>query len=160
MDNSYFFGRDIINAVKTLFAVLALALTVIGCSNGSTPTMQTNTPKASQPAAATRAPDEAAAIDALRKITEGQTIYFKRNRRFALSFDELVEVHLLTSEPSAAQLGYDFKLRPAADAQTYKLSVVPSDSAANSARSFFADQTGVIHAETGKEATAESPVLK
>jgi hypothetical protein len=122
--------------------------------------MQTNTPKASSAPAATHAPDETATIDAIRKVVEGQATYFKVNRRFALSFDELLEAHLLTSEPSAAQLGYEFKLRPAADAQTYKLSAVPSDASANSARSFFTDQTGIIHAETGKEATADSPALK
>ena len=92
------------------------------------------------------------------KINQAQSDHFKRNRRYALSFDELVEAHLIAAEPRAAQSGYDFKLRPAADAQTYKLSVSPAN-ASTTARYFFTDQSGTVHAETGKEATVDSPQL-
>src|SRR5262249_11335736 len=105
-------------------------------------------------------PDENAALDALRKINDAQSTYFKVNRRFALTFDELVEARLLRSEPSAAETGYDFKLRPAAAAQTFKLSVTPANASTTAARYLLMDQTGVIRAENGKEATVESPSLK
>lgn len=123
------------------------------------------TTKATSPASGSpsRAPDENAALDTVRKITEAQATYFKLNRRYALTYDELIEGHLLNTEPSAAQTGYDFKLRPAADAQTYTLSVVPAEtggSGAATVRSFFTDQTGVIRAETGKDATADSSAVK
>jgi hypothetical protein len=108
---------------------------------------------------ATRAPDETAALDVLRKAGEAQATYFKINRRYALTFDELVEAHLLSADPSAAQTGYDFKLRPAADAQTYRLLVVPGNSTSG-ARHFFTDQTGIIRSESGREASADSPELK
>jgi len=106
--------------------------------------MQGNKPEAAPSAPAARAPDEKAAQDTLRKINEAQSTYFKLNRRYALAFEELVEAHLLTSEPSSAQTGYDFKLRPAADAQTYKLTAVPADASAAGAKSFSTDQTGAI----------------
>jgi hypothetical protein len=122
--------------------------------------MQNNTPPASPSSAAARAPDENAALDSIRKIVDAQSTHFKLNRRYALTFDELVEARLLNGEPSSAQIGYEFKLRPAADAQTYRLSIVPADSAAATARSFFTDQTGVVRAEAGKEATADSPPVK
>lgn len=148
--------------MKTSIALLFMGIALAACGGDTTPKMQSETKSAgssasSQPA---KAPDENAALGALRKISEAQATYFKLNRRYALTFDELVEAHLLTSEPSAAQTGYEFKLRPAADAQTYKLSVGPSDSGSNAARHFFLDEKGVIHAETGKDASADSPALQ
>ena len=52
--------------------------------------MQTQTPANSSGAAA-KAPDENAALDAVRKTNEAQGTYFKVNRRYALTFDELIE---------------------------------------------------------------------
>jgi hypothetical protein len=145
--------------VKTYTALLTLAIALAACTAPTTPKSQTNAP-AGQASSAAHAPDENAALETLGKITEAQSTYFKKNRRYALGYDELVEAHLLTGEPSAAQTGYEFKLRPAADAQTYSVSVVPVDSSATSARRFFADQTGVVRSESGKDATADSLAVK
>ena len=131
--------------MKTCIALLILGMVFAACSGDTTPTP--------------RAPDETAALDVLRKASESQATYFKINRRYALTFDELVEAHLLSADPSTVQTGYDFKLRPAADAQTYRLLVVPGNSTTG-ARHFFTDQTGVIRAESGKEASADSPEVK
>jgi hypothetical protein len=142
-------------AVKTILIPLFLVLVLTGCSN-DTPTRKTvvQTRPTSKP------PDENAALDALRKINDAQSTYFKVNRRFALTFDELVEARLLRSEPSGAETGYDFKLRPAADAQTFKLFVIPTDANSTAATYLFMDQSGVIRAQIGKEATADSPAVK
>jgi hypothetical protein len=145
--------------MKNGMALLMIGIALVACSSPA-PTMQSNSPAASAAPAATKPADESAALDAIRKTTEAQATYFKVNRRFALTYEELIEAHLLASEPSAGQTGYDFKLRPAADAQTYKLSVIPADSGAATVRRFFADQTGTIHAETGKDASVESPAVK
>ena len=122
--------------------------------------MQTSAPATASNGAGTKPPDENAALDAIRKANEAQATYFKMNRRYALTFEELVEARLLSGEPSSTQTGYEFKMRPAADAQTYKLSVSPADPKESSVRQFFVDQSGVIHSETGKEATAGSPEIK
>ena len=143
-------------AVKTCTALLIFGMMLTACGGNTTPTMQTNTPAAA--AAPAKAPDESAALDAIKKINDAQSTYFKINRRYALSYDELLEGHFLNSEPTAAQTGYEFKLRPAADAQAYTLAAVPAAPSA-AARHFFTDQTGVIHAETGKDATAGSPKI-
>jgi len=118
--------------------------------------MQNTQPAATPSASPGKAPDQGAALDAIAKINAAQAVYFQRNRRYALTYEELVEPHLLDSEPSAAQTGYEFKLRPAADAQAYRLSVVPVVSAP-AARYFFTDQTAVVRAEDGREATDKSP---
>jgi len=104
-----------------------------------------------------KAADEKAALDAIAKINDAQTSYFKRNRRYALTVDELVDAHLLNSDPTAGT-GYDFTLRPSADAQTYKLAVNPT-AASPSARHFFTDESAAIHVEAGRDATADSPKM-
>lgn len=84
----------------------------------------------------------------------------KRNRRYALTYDELIESHLMQQEPSQDATGYEIKLRPAADAGSYRVVATPVNSSAIS-RYFFTDKTGVIRAEQGKEATADSaPIAK
>jgi hypothetical protein len=149
----------IMPGMKTRLVLLILGLVLAACS-GESPTMQS---KSSSPASASldpaRPPDENAALAEIRQTNNAQTTYFKVNRRYALTYDELIESRLLKSAPSA-QTGYDFKLRPAADAQTYRLSVVPSASGAATARQFFSDQTGIIRAATGKEATPDSAEVK
>jgi hypothetical protein len=143
---------------ESCIALLILAMFINACG-GTTPATETDRPAAPVPSA-TRAPDESAAIGALRMFNEAQATYFKLNRRYAITVDELVEARLLTTAPSAAETGYDFRLRPAADAQTYRLSVSPAGSSATGARYLFTDQTGIIRAETGKEATADSPAAQ
>jgi hypothetical protein len=130
-----------------IIPLLLLAILVAGCGAGNT-----------SPASTAPAADENAALDALKKTNEAQALHFKINRRYALTYDELLESRLLNAAP-AAESGYDFRLRPAADAQSYRLIATPAGNAA-AARHFFTDQTGVIRAETGKEATAASAELK
>jgi uncharacterized lipoprotein YmbA len=137
--------------------LLLITITLSGCG-GNTPTMQSGSNASSGQASNSKAADETAALDAIAKISDAQSNYFRRNRRYALTFDELIEAHLLNSAPSAAQTGYDFSLRPAADAQTYKLSVNPTVSAPT-ARHFFSDESGTVHAETGKDASTDSPKI-
>jgi hypothetical protein len=143
--------------VKTWFLVSVLGVLLTACGGGQ-PATQTGGPTASKSPASTAAADENAALDALRKVNDAQSTYFKVNRRYAITLDELIEIHFLKAEPSAA--GYDFRLRPAADAQSYRLFAAPKASgSAAAARYLFTDQTGTIRAESGKEATAESPAV-
>jgi len=153
------FRRDIIAAVKILIPLIISGMVLAGCGGEPAPTMQSKAPAAPAAPAAPKAPDENAALDALLKTVQAQATHFKVNRRYALTFDELLDTRLLSSAPTAAATGYEFKLRPSADAQMYTLAVDPADSGAAAARHFFADQTGVIRVETGKVATAQSPGL-
>jgi hypothetical protein len=146
-------------AVKTLLGVLLLVTIALSGCGGNTPTMQSGTGSSTGGQASKgKAPDETAALDTITKISDAETNYFRKNRRYALTFDELIEAHLLNSAPDTAQTGYDFSLRPAADAQTYKLTVNPTASVPT-ARHFFSDESGTVHAETGKDASADSPKI-
>jgi len=152
--------RVIIGAVKKHLVSLALTVAVAcgGCGSNTTPSTQTsNTPAASQ-APSVKAPDESAALDTIAKINDAQSNYFRRNRRYALTFEELVDAHLISSPPASAQTGYDFSLRPSADAQTYKLAVNPT-AASPTARHFFSDESGTVRAEAGRDATGDSPKI-
>jgi hypothetical protein len=140
-----------------LFLALVTAALCSGCGSNATPPQTGNAPAASQPSNA-KAPDESAALDVLAKINDAQANYFRRNRRYALTFDELVDAHLINSAPAPAQSGYDFNLRPSADAQTYTLSVTPT-APSPTVRHFFTDESGAIHAEAGRDATADSPKI-
>ena len=103
-----------------------------------------------------KAPDEPAAIEALRKVTEAQTNFIRRTRRYAQTFNELIGERLLNAEPKKADTGYDFLLLPSPDAESYTITATPD---AAGARYFFADQTGVLRAEKDKPATSASPAL-
>jgi len=140
--------------VKTRLALLFAGVFLTACGNSSTPS-NSGSNAAPTPAAPTNL-NERAALDVIGKINEAQVTYFKLNRRFALTFEELIDAKLLAADPTTTQSGYEFKLRPAADAQTYTLAVVPAV-ASTDARYFFTDQSGIIRAETGKDASADSP---
>ena len=104
------------------------------------------------PASPTAPPDEAAARNALKEINRAQSDFIRRTRRYAQRTDELIAEHLLSAQPTAT--GYTLLMLPSADAVRYTVKATPD---AAEARHFFTDQTGVIRAESGKPATAESP---
>jgi hypothetical protein len=109
---------------------------------------------ASSDTTAPKAPDEAAAVAALKEINRAQEDFIRRTRRYAQTFDELTVQHLLNAEPTVETTGYSFLLRPSPDAVSYTVAATPS---ALEARHFFTDQTGVIRSESGKPATSTSP---
>jgi hypothetical protein len=127
-----------------LFIVLLLA----GCSPAPQTPEQSATPA-----------DEAAAVRTIGEINKAQAAYMTRNRRYALTYEELIEGHFLQQEPSKDSLGYEIRLRPSPDAASYRIVATPV-SASPTVRQFFSDKSGVIRAETGKEADATSPEVR
>jgi hypothetical protein len=124
--------------LTTLIASLGLSV-LVSCSEANTP-------------ATTKPADEAAAISALKNINQAQADFIHRTRRYAQTTTELIAVHLLSAEPAAE--GYDILMLPSADAVRYTAKATPRTP---DARHFFTDHSGVIRAESGKPATAESP---
>ena len=133
-------------------AIIVMVLLGFGCSSSPEKNNSTAATPASKPA------DEAAAIRTLGLINQAQADYLHRKRRYALSYDELVEAHILNEEPSKSAAGYEINLHPSADAESYTLVAVPTSPAAN-VRYFYTDKTGIIRAEQGKEATSASPPI-
>jgi hypothetical protein len=131
--------------IPTVLIAICTVVLLLSCS-----------PETKPPAPPAKAPDEMAAIEAVRKATEAQTNFIRRTRRYAQTFDELIKEHLLTAEPTKADTGYDFLLLPSPDAESYTVTATPL---APGFRYFFADQTGVIRAEKDKPATSASPAL-
>jgi len=135
-----------------LLPVLFALLLLVAC--GATPEQkQEQGAPASQ-----KAPDENAAIAAISQINSAQKDFFARNRRYALTYEELMQGFFLKEEPTIAKTGYDIKLRPSADAARYTVVAIPSTPSA-ARRYFFSDQTGDVRAEQGKDANAESPKI-
>src|SRR5688572_7790578 len=114
-----------------------------------------STPPAAPPE---KAPDENAAIEALEAVNQAQQDFIRRTRRYALTYDELVRDYLLKEKPTSETTGYDVILKPSPDAVSYTIIATPG-SDAEKFRHFFTDKTGVIRAETGRAATAESPEM-
>jgi hypothetical protein len=138
-----------------LFFVLVLLLPAFGGCSETPPPEQAAAPAAIAPA---KPPDEAAAIQAIASVNRAQADYMLRNRRYALTYEELIEGFFLREEPAAGTLGYDVKLRPSADAVRYTILAVPSIPSPTT-RHFFSDQTGEIRAEQGRDANAQSPTI-
>ena len=132
---------------------LSLIFLLLAACKGPSPSK----PEA-QPAIEAKPADENAVIRILEATNKAQDEYIKRNRRYALTYEELIESHLMQQEPSSSDTGYEIRLRPAADAGSYRLVATPLNPSASS-RYFFTDKTGVIRAEQGKDATAESPQI-
>jgi hypothetical protein len=104
------------------------------------------------------APDEAAAIAALKAVNQAQQDFIRRTRRYAQTYQELVDAHLLAEAPAVAKTGYEITMRPSPDAVSYTLAARPGRPDPP-ARQFFTDNTGVIRAELGREPTAASPEI-
>ena len=138
--------------MKTL-ALAIITLVLVSCSPAAGPAATT---PSSTPAETPKPADEQAALAALDEINQAQAGYFTRNRRYALAFDELIDAFFLKAEPSVS--GYEIALRPSADASRYTIVANPA-SGVPAARHFYSDQTGEIHVEADKNATAESPTL-
>jgi hypothetical protein len=139
----------------------ALAFVVIflaGCGEQPQVQQKTEVRVRQVPDTRQKGPDEIAAVAAISDVNAAQKTYFARNRRYALTYEELTEAHFLKEEPTLQKTGYDIKLRPAADAASYTVLAIPSTSTPG-ARHFFSDQTGTIRAEEGKDANAQSPAI-
>ena len=144
--------------MKAMKPVLAFFVVMIVAGCGGQPPVQQETAATQPPAAAQKAPDESAALAAISAVNEAQKTYIARYRRYALTYDELIEALFLKEEPTVQKTGYDIKLRPAADAASYAVLGIPSASS-TAARHLFSDQTGVIRAEEGKDANVRSPAI-
>ncbi len=142
----------IITGVKYL-AITLIILFTSGCSESPA-----SKPAPSSPIVQAKPADENAVIRILDEANQAQAAYMKRHRRYALTYEELIESHFMQQEPVPDATGYEIKLRPAADAGSYRIVAAPTNPSPQN-RYFFTDKTGIIRAEQGKEANADSPQI-
>jgi uncharacterized lipoprotein len=140
-----------------LLLIGLVIVTLAGCA-GSPPAPQQQPDAQAAPTPKPQEPNEAAAMEAIGAVNTAQKNYMARYRRYALSYEELMQGVFLKEEPVAEKTGYEIKLRPTADAVRYTIIATPAR-ASTTARHFFSDQNGDIRAELGKDATAESPTV-
>jgi uncharacterized lipoprotein len=150
------FSCIISGAMKLLLIGLAI-LALAGCS-GSPPAPQQQPQAQPAPAPEPKEPNEAATMEAIAAVNAAQKNYIARYRRYALSYEELMQGVFLKEEPVAEKTGYEIKLRPSADAARYTIIATPANHS-TTARHFFSDQTRDIRAELGKDANAQSPTV-
>lgn len=141
-----------------VYSVLTILVVMILAGCGGEPPVQQETAGTQPSATPQKAPDEPAALAAIAAVNAAQKDYFARYRRYALTYEELMEGFFLREEPTVQKTGYDIKLRPAADVASYTVLGIPS-APSPTARHFFSDQTGIIRAEEGKDANVQSPTI-
>ena len=110
-------------ALRTLLAAIALLL-LIACAENKT----------ADSAPTPKAPDEAAAIAAMREIVEAQKAFIGHTRRYAQTIDELIEDHQMKAKPKKSEIGYDFLMLPSPDAVSYTLTATPASAGARGIR--------------------------
>src|SRR2546430_16274628 len=96
--------RSVRNKGKLLPVILALLLAGCGVTSAPEQKREQSAPDLK------KAPDENAAIAAISQIDAAQKDFFARNRRYALTYEELMQGRFLKVEPAIAKTGYDRKL--------------------------------------------------
>jgi hypothetical protein len=111
--------------------------------------------------ASARAANEGSAISSLRRIANAETIYQSMHGNYG-DLDQLAAEHLIDSEITLGpRHGYRFAATSQSSPLGYQATAVPVSSGPIASRSFFIDETGVIHAATyqGSAATKIDPPL-
>jgi hypothetical protein len=103
--------------------------------------------------------NEKGAIAAVRTIQTAQTRYFAQSGRWARSLKELESAQMLDAELlSGHRAGYRCELTQTESG--YTINATPNAFNKSGSRSFYSDQTMVIHEHQGPTvATAEDPAL-
>ena len=139
--------------MRTAILLLTLAFTVGALPQTEAPAY---TPKFPGDPAQSNA--EAAALGYMRTVAYSQNVYKKKHGAYATSLAALVGSHSFTRRMVSTDRG-DYTVKFQSTGRNYSLSLVPKTFDA-AHRAFYMDETGVIRAEAGKPATAQSEPLR
>ena len=107
-----------------------------------------------------RSDSEAAALGYMRTFLRAQKIYKKKYGHYATTLLDLTKTGSFTRRMAATERGdYTVNFKPHTEKDTFEITLVPKQSAADH-RSFFSDEQGKIRGDEQKEADEGSEILK
>ncbi len=106
-----------------------------------------------------RSEAEAQALGYMRTALRAEKLYKKRHNKYAESLTALAGTGSFTKRMARTTDRGDYTASFHPKKEGFTLSLIPKQYDAQR-RAFYADEDGVIHAEEGKPADAESPRLK
>jgi hypothetical protein len=108
-----------------------------------------------------RSDSEAAALGYMRTFLRAQKIYKKKYGHYATTLIDLAKTGSFTKRmASSTDRGdYTVKFKPHKDKDTFEITLIPKQPAADH-RSFFSDEQGKLRSDEQKEADEGSEILK
>ena len=143
--------------MKSRFAVAIVQIAVLLLASASVATAQTAyQPKF--PGDPARSESEAGALGYMRTVLRAQHLYKKKYDKYATSLAALVHTGSFTKRMTNTERGdYTVSFRTHKDG--FELALTPKQMDATH-RSFYAEESGVIHAEEDKAADENSPKVQ
>lgn len=143
--------------MKSRFAVVMVQIAVLLLASASAATAQTAyQPKF--PGDPARSESEAGALGYMRTVLRAQHLYKKKYDKYATSLAALVHTGSFTKRMTNTERGdYTVSFRTHKDG--FELALTPKQMDATH-RSFYAEESGVIHAEEDKAADENSPKVQ
>ena len=143
--------------MKSRFAVVMVQIAVLLLASVSAATAQTAyQPKF--PGDPARSESEAGALGYMRTVLRAQHLYKKKYDKYATSLAALVHTGSFTKRMTNTERGdYTVSFRTHKDG--FELALTPKQMDATH-RSFYAEESGVIHAEEDKAADENSPKVQ
>jgi len=143
--------------VKSRFAVAMVQIAVLLLASASIATAQT-TYQPKFPGDPARSESEAGALGYMRTVLRAQHLYKKKYDKYATSLAALVHTGSFTKRMTNTERGdYTVSFRTHKDG--FELTLTPKQMDATH-RSFYAEESGVIHAEEDKAADENSPKVQ
>ena len=106
-----------------------------------------------------RSEAEAGALGYMRVVLRAQRQYKKKNDHYAQSLSALARTGTFTPRMARSTDRGDYTVSFHGKKDKFTLAMVPKQYDEQH-RAFYAEEDGIIHAEEGKPATADSPKLK
>jgi hypothetical protein len=106
-----------------------------------------------------RSEAEAGALGYMRVVLRAQQLYKKRHQKYAPSLLALAGTGSLTKRMARTTDRGDYAASFRSKKDGFSLSMIPKQYD-DQHRAFYAEEDGVIHAEEGQPATAQSPKVK
>ena len=143
--------------MKSRFAVAMVQIAVLLLASASIATAQT-TYQPKFPGDPARSESEAGALGYMRTVLRAQHLYKKKYDKYATSLAALVHTGSFTKRMTNTERGdYTVSFRTHKDG--FELTLTPKQMDATH-RSFYAEESGVIHAEEDKAADENSPKVQ